>query len=113
MRQAKSCGIHRGYYVKKFPETSLRAGYFLPTFLVFSLAAAATILLFNPFIAWPLLFLLVVYVLFSFTTGLLSSKDLRIALLFPAGVVATHVAYGIGFIQGLATFDEKKLMWKE
>ena len=113
MRQARSCGMHRGYYVKKFPETSFRASYFLPSFLVFSIMALATILALDPSIAWPLLVLLGVYVLFSFASGFISNRSLKIALLFPAAILATHVAYGVGFLQGLMTFDENRLTWKE
>jgi len=113
MRQARSCGIHRGYYAKTFPETSLSASYFLPSFLLLSLVTGAAILALNPSIVWLLPVLLGIYLLFSFASGFISSRSHKMALLFPAAILATHVAYGVGFLQGLATFDENKLTWKE
>jgi len=113
MKQAKSCGTHRGYYAKKFSQTSLRIWYFLPTLLVFSLVMIMGALLLSPSIAWPLLFLSIAYLLFAFTSCLLATKNLKIALLYPAAVLATHIAYGVGFVQGLMTFDENRLRWEE
>ena len=38
LRQIKSYAFHRGFFVKKFPETSLKPAYFIPSvFSVFSL----------------------------------------------------------------------------
>ena len=34
LKQVTSYALHRGYFVKKFPETSFRLGYFMPSFFV-------------------------------------------------------------------------------
>jgi hypothetical protein len=39
LKQIGGYGIHRGYFVKKYPQTSLRLKYFIPTlFFLFVLA---------------------------------------------------------------------------
>lgn len=38
INQVKNYAMHRGYFVKRFPETSFRVSYFLPTFFVAYLA---------------------------------------------------------------------------
>ena len=45
LRQIRSYALHRGYFVKRFPGTSLRGSYFLPSILVLAaaLGAAASI----------------------------------------------------------------------
>ena len=112
LRQLGRYAFHRGYFVKRFPENSLHAAYFVPTAFVLYLAALA--------LAWGSLpfwtatkgaLMTAVLALWAFSapfalyllaTGL-STFSFNPAkwLLVWAGVFATHVCYGLRFIQGL------------
>ncbi|MCG2706379.1 MAG: glycosyltransferase, partial [Candidatus Omnitrophica bacterium] len=46
LKQVASYALHRGYFVKKLPETSLRISYFLPSILLIGLFLGAVMSLF-------------------------------------------------------------------
>lgn len=97
LKQICSYALHRGYFAKRFPETSLRISYFLPTLFVFGL-------LFGWFAGFihPLFYkIYFVSVLIYFLTVLLTGlKSKSLLYVFP-GLVLTHLCYGIWFIKGL------------
>ncbi len=114
LRQLGRYAFHRGYFVKRFPENSLHFSYFVPTlFVVYLLLLLVTMaimpfcmpnfphggpecLLPIVFILWQpmnLYLLLVAVTTFSF-------NPIR-WIVTALGVFATHVWYGIRFVQGL------------
>lgn len=105
LRQLGRYAFHRGYFCKRFPSNSLHLSYFIPSLFVAYLAAAlamAAVALFVPaislvvafsFLPLALYFLLVLVTSFAFNP--LSW------LLTASGVFASHVIYGIKFVQGL------------
>ena len=121
LRQVSRYARHRGFFAKKFPETSRRFAYFVPSLLVAGTAGTlvcwllciATGLaslhfrsnLFGGF-AWVFgllagigiqvfLFYLALVLAFSFSTRI------RAWAWTAAGTVATHFAYGWNFLRGL------------
>ncbi len=107
LRQLGRYGFHRGYFVKRFPVTSARPAYFVPTAFVLYLLALAGFLAWREFAgggtlgpvaavaASPLFF-------YSLLVGLttFSLNPLRwVAVL--AGVFTSHVWYGVQFAHGL------------
>lgn len=104
LRQVRSYALHRGYFVKRFPETSLRLSYFLPSILVAGLLGGMLLAaLWKPFRGW---FGLGIggYVGASTASAAVTSKKSGRAALMPlvvAGIIATHVVYGIWFVVGL------------
>ena len=108
LRQLGRYAFHRGYFCKRYPSNSLRLSYFVPSMFVAYLAvwavAAAVpqpesmplwlFLAWHGLIASPLVYLAAV---------LISSASLNPAtwLLTAAGVFASHVTYGVRFIQGV------------
>ena len=114
LRQLGRYAFHRGYFCKRFPENSLHFSYFVPTlFVVYLVAlcvAAALSLGFghlhgSHFLRVPgLLFLLAalplaLYALLVAVTSF-SLRPIR-WFITALGVFATHVTYGIRFVQGL------------
>ena len=107
LRQLGRYGFHRGYFVKRFPATSCRLSYFVPTLFVGYLLALAA------FFGWrslmgggvlgpvaavatsPLLFYAAATVLTTF-----SFNPFRWAVT-EMGVILSHVWYGIQFLRGL------------
>jgi len=101
LRQVRSYALHRGYFAKRFPETSLRLFYILPTLLVASLLGGAALSL-----AWPSLRPLYalgigLYLLAVWLSALVASRNLWLSLAVAAGIVAMHLTYGIWFMIGL------------
>lgn len=92
-------GVHRGYFVKILPKTSLRLGYFIPSlFLVWLLAGWLAPRLY--------FFSLFVYILALALTSwrvFRSEKNLIIDRLIGPLIFLTHLVYGVGFIKGLLT----------
>ncbi|MGN0851943.1 MAG: glycosyltransferase [Kiritimatiellia bacterium] len=109
LRQLGRYGFHRGYFVKRFPENSFHAAYFVPS--AFALYAALLALAGASAPLWagaqdavmPWLWLFAApMALYLLLTGLgtLSSNPV-LWLLTWAGVVASHVWYGVRFLAGL------------
>jgi cellulose synthase/poly-beta-1,6-N-acetylglucosamine synthase-like glycosyltransferase len=107
LKQVSQFGLHRGFFAKKFPETSLRFTYFLPTLLIlFFLVGSIASFLF-PMIKKFFLLLVAVYLLLDFIVGL-STKNLRLVLPVWLGIITTHIIYGIYFLTGLFKRDLKR-----
>jgi cellulose synthase/poly-beta-1,6-N-acetylglucosamine synthase-like glycosyltransferase len=104
--QVRSYALHRGYFAKRFPETSLRLSYFLPTMLVAGLLGGGMLaLMWNPFRVWFAVGL-GVYFGAIFVSAAMSSREQNKFWLTPwvvLGIIATHVVYGIWFVLGLVT----------
>ena len=104
LRQLGRYAFHRGYFVKRYPSNSLHVSYFIPTLFVLyliSLLPVSTVsivprseyqrlIYFLPFFSYAF-FVLVTTFSFNPVKWLLTI----------AGVVSTHVTYGVRFAQGL------------
>jgi cellulose synthase/poly-beta-1,6-N-acetylglucosamine synthase-like glycosyltransferase len=102
--QVRSYALHRGYFAKRFPETSLRISYFLPTIFVFGMLVGFFLaVMWNPFRIWYILGLVVylVAVLFSAVATSRNQNQLLLIPLVAIGIIATHIVYGIWFVAGL------------
>lgn len=107
LRQLGRYGFHRGYFVKRFPVTSCRFSYFVPSLFVLYLVALAVVFLLRDFIgggvlgpkaailASPLFF-------YAFLTALttFSLNPFR-WVVTETGVFLSHVWYGVQFLRGL------------
>ena len=103
LRQLGRYAFHRGYFCKRFPSNSLHLSYFIPSLFVLylvSLAVAACVpcVCVRAYLPWAALPLGVYGALVTVTTF---SRNLKTWLLTALGVVATHVVYGVRFVQGL------------
>ncbi len=103
LKQVAAYALHRGYFVKKYPQTSLRPAYFLPSIFVIGFIAGGNLSLFLDSLTFSLIYFLgicsylVLVFLFSF------SKDLRLFYYVFLGIILTHFIYGIYFLNGLFT----------
>ncbi|MCX8092984.1 MAG: glycosyltransferase [Candidatus Goldbacteria bacterium] len=100
LKQVINYAMHRGYFVKRFPETSFRLSYFIPTFFILYLISFVFPIFFfeNLIFIWTIP--LLVYMILLFIDGI-KSKNFLAALLTIAGIFMTHVTYGIYFVYGL------------
>lgn len=97
--QAWRYGVQRGYFVKKFPETSRRISYFLPSFFTLGFIAGPFFFFINSFLAN--IYLAIISLYFILALGSSLDRDVRLIPLTFFGIFLTHVIYGTGFLKGL------------
>jgi len=118
LNQIKSYALHRGYFAKRYPKTSLRFEYFIPSVFVIALLAGGISSLSSSPAAGIYSFILTMYLVFILASSLSLVFDVkesrinRIKLLFLtiSGIFLTHITYGIYFIKGLLV---KKMVEEE
>jgi len=101
LRQVRSYALHRGYFAKRFPETSLRLSYFLPALLLASLVGGGLLSLFITALVPFYGFGVGVYLLATIISAAYTSRSFLLTPLVAAGILATHIVYGIWFPIGL------------
>jgi len=101
IKQVASYALHRGYFVKKFPSTSLKPAYFIPSLFLLALFVGGTYGLLFSWMRIIYLLGLSLYLLLVFIFSI--RKDLRLAALVFPGIIMTHFAYGIYFLKGLVS----------
>ena len=104
LRQAAEYGLHRGHFVKRFPETSRRPTYFAPSVLTAFVAIGWIPGLFLRTYRRAFGTLAAVYVLAVLIATPFRGQPLRY-LYASLGTGLTHLAYGSWFLRGLSTRD--------
>lgn len=102
LKQIWSYGLHRGYFFKKFPETSRKPIYFAPSLFVIGLIVGLISSFLNPVLMMLYISILAIYLIACLIEGL-KTKNLRITLLVFTGMFLTHITYGLAFLKGLVT----------
>ena len=109
-KQVANYALHRGYFAKKYPETSLRVGYFVPTLLVIGFIVGAGLSIFNETIRMLYVSLWVVYlaiisvnVVYGLSRDKLIGRAMKwkLFLLVLFGIIGTHIYYGVFLVKGL------------
>jgi glycosyltransferase involved in cell wall biosynthesis len=104
LRQLGRYAFHRGYFVKRYPSNSLHVSYFIPTLFVLYLisllpVSAVSVL---PRSEYQRLIYFLPFFLYAFFVLVTAFSFNPVKwLLTIAGVVSTHVTYGVRFAQGL------------
>ena len=113
LKQIGNYGIHRGYFVKKYPRTSCKLSYFIPSFFVLYLLFLLAAIIFlesGPLIAFfavPLAIYIVGLLLDAIMIGI-RRTSIRVPLIAVGLIGLTHVWYGLRFTQGLILKQELK-----
>ena len=89
LKQIGRFGKQRGYFVKRFPKTSLRLRYFWPSLFLFS------------WWWWPVGLIYLIVLLLTGIWVVKESRSLRIGFLVMPAIFLTHLVYGVKFIEGL------------
>ncbi len=100
LKQVWSYAVHRGYFVKKFPETSRRLTYSLPTMFIAGLIGGSLIALTYPPLRFFFLTALILYFLMIFLESL-KWKNAAMVPVVILGTFLSHLVYGVGFLKGL------------
>lgn len=111
LKQVGGYGIHRGFFAKKYPKTSLRPRYFIPSSFFLFVFAGAVSAYFSTFflelyiLGWIAYACALLIVLFDITRR---QKNLPVALYALVYVFLTHLVYGARFLQGFLFTKELK-----
>jgi cellulose synthase/poly-beta-1,6-N-acetylglucosamine synthase-like glycosyltransferase len=100
INQVRNYALHRGYFVKRFPETSLKPAYFVPTAFVLYLASFVYPLLFSRMLLGLWAIPLELYIFLLFADGV-RTRTLGYGLMTMLGIFVTHLYYGVYFVKGL------------
>jgi GT2 family glycosyltransferase len=92
LHQVKAYALHRGYFAKRFPKTSLRLSYLLPSMFVVFLAIGWVV---NSFLYKAVIFFYLILLLIS----VWQFENIKFITLL--GIISTHVTYGVWFVRGL------------
>lgn len=111
LNQVGSYGLHRGFFAKKFPQTSFRLKYFLPSFFLSYVSFGLFVcLFFSPFIKLYLLGWLAYLVVLIIAGWEIKKyeKNFLISLNSLYYIFFTHIIYGARFMQGFVFVKELK-----
>lgn len=102
LKQATNYAKHRGYFAKALPKTSCKPAYFIPSLFVLGLIFGPVLSYMIP-ILWYFYFGAIVLYLFLLIVSIRRVSSLKVWILTFAGIIATHVGYGVMFIRGLCS----------
>ncbi len=108
LQQITRYAIQRGFFVKKFPETSFKLGYFLPTFFsLYLLLFLINKIFLHQFLLDIPLYLYLSIQIYTFFKFLLAKNKIYTSLLATITIPITHLYYGILFLHGLSKKEVK------
>ncbi len=96
LKQIASYALHRGYFAKVYPQTSLRWQYFVPSIFILWIFAGSLI----PKL-WPVYLFFLCSYLFIVLFNAFHRSSLKLTWFVFAGIIGSHFTYGIYFIYGL------------
>ncbi|HTV74557.1 MAG TPA: glycosyltransferase [Candidatus Acidoferrales bacterium] len=100
-KQVWNYAVHRGFFAKRYPETSLRPAYFIPTAFLFGNVVLLPLLTI-PAVRLPVLGAALFYGVLVVRSALGARRFHRAnPALVAVGIYLTHVTYGLGFLLGL------------
>lgn len=100
LKQIKNYALHRGYFVKKYPETSFKICYFIPSLFDIGFILGGILSFFFPCIR-GLYFGAVAFYLSLLLLNSIPAMKIKLMCLIFFGIMSTHIVYGIYFIKGL------------
>lgn len=96
LAQVGNVGLHRGYFVKRYPETSLRPSYFMPLFGIISTLLLILLSISFPSLIWFGFLLYVIGIVDA-----LRITSFKIAIILPICIYLSHLSYAYNFTKGL------------
>jgi len=99
LQQITRYAIQRGFFAKKFPETSRKIGYFIPS--IFTLYIVILIFFHHNFFFKLPLYFYVSILVSTFFYFIFQENKIKVSLLATITIPLTHIYYGILFLHGL------------
>ena len=101
LKQIASVGKHRGYFAKRFPETSAIFWYFIPSALSLGFVFLLLTSLFNYQVGKIFIFSLFLFFILAWSSVIYKGPILN-SFFAAIGIILTHIFYGTSFIKGLS-----------
>lgn len=98
-RQILNYALHRGYFVKRFPENSRKIQYFIPSAFLLGVVGGAILSPFSNLILYPYLSAMSLYFVLCIVSSI--RKNPLETLLTTIGIFLSHLTYGFFFLVGL------------
>jgi hypothetical protein len=113
LKQITSYALHRGYFVRRYPQTSLRPAYFIPSIFLLSLFSGGIIAPFSVMLKQAYFLAVYFYLLITLISSIVGSLSeptmtntldkARLIISVWLGTILTHLAYGLYFLKGLVS----------
>lgn len=100
LKQVASYALHRGYFAKKFPKTSRRVFYFIPSLFILGLFFGWILGLIHP-LFFRIYFGIILFYLICVLFAGFKYRNLKLSFLVSSGILTTNLSYGIFFLKGL------------
>ena len=99
LRQIGRYALHRGYFAKRFPATSFKLSYLMPSLFVIGVVAGIPLCFVHPLLKAVYLGTIGFYLTLTF----ISSFSIRPSMWLVTwlGVITTHFVYGVRFLTGI------------
>jgi glycosyltransferase involved in cell wall biosynthesis len=108
LQQITRYAIQRGFFVKKFPETSFKLGYFFPTFFfLYLILFLINKIYLHQFLLNIPLYLYLSILIYTFLKFILNKNKIITSFWATVTIPITHIYYGILFLHGLFKKDVK------
>lgn len=115
LKQISNYALHRGYFAKRFPETSLKLSYFVPSLFFMTLVFSGFMGIFWDIFMTVFFFVVISYVFVSFCFSIFKIISLdncrnnnlnpynrfKLFIFLFSGIILTHLVYGVYFLKGL------------
>lgn len=101
LRQVGRYALHRGYFARRIGLNSRRISYMLPSLFVLGLVFGIPVCLLVPCLSVCYVAVVGLYLLLTWADALLEAPSGRMVAPFWLGLVATHIWYGVRFLQGV------------
>ncbi len=105
LAQVSRYALHRGYFIKYWPENSLKISYFMPSILIVFIIIGSLLLTlpgYSMFYVFTISLYICVCLFFS-----IQLSSIRETLLTFIGTISTHFTYGLFFLIGLSKTELK------
>jgi len=104
LKQVGGYGLHRGFFAKKYPETSFKFKYFIPSLFLLFVIFGGVASFYNETMKWIYIVGWIFYVL-ALLKSILDikhyEKNIQITLNAVYYIFLTHLVYGFNFLKGL------------
>ncbi len=108
LKQVSRFGEHRGFFIKKFPQNSLKFTHFMPSLIILSFLVGALLAFIFPVFIYITLTGFGIYLALSLVSAILQVRDFKMIILVWMGIIATHIFYGLTFFSGIVKRDLKR-----
>jgi len=101
LRQLGRYGFHRGYFVKRYPATSCKLSYFIPTLWLLGVVLGGALVACVPWLPLRIAYFAVLGLYAALTIATSASFRPLMWLATWLGIAASHLWYGWQFLRGL------------